>query len=266
MEHRSRALVSSVAIFLGLLLPLRFPAYFWYILGALIVVNIAAVFWVFDELPNRKRIREDWFSIVFNIAFIVIAGSFSYSVANPFVQAILLGATGFAIYFSLLSASRLKRGYTPSLIIRNVMSLAAILGIFMAISDILRWASVSTAGYTQSAVLFLSFIAVFIVSEFQFEVQGIERSLLYSLVLSFGITEVVWVSSYWLVSYPQSSHITNLGVPLPAILSAIFFYLFWGIGQHRLEGTLTRRVLWEYIIISIAFVALLFVTTQWLPQ
>lgn len=265
MEHRSRALVSSIVIFLELLIPLRFPNFFWYILGFAILTVIASVFWIFDEVPNVNRVKEDWFSILFNIAFIIIAGSFSYSVANPFVQALLLGATGFGVYFSILSASRLKRGYTPSLMLRNIMSLVAILGIFMAISDILRWASVSTAFYTQPATLLLTFVSVFIVSEFLFEVQGIERSLLYSLVLSFGITEVIWVSAFWLVSYPQSTHITNLGVPLPAILSAIFFYLFWGISQHRLEGTLTRRVLWEYIIISTAFVTLLFATTKWLP-
>jgi hypothetical protein len=69
-----------------------------------------------------------------------------------------------------------------------------------------------------------------------------------------------------LVSYPQSNHITNVGVPLPSILAAIFFYLFWGISQHRLEETLTRRVLWEYILISTFFIAILFATTQWLPQ
>jgi hypothetical protein len=234
VEHRSRALVSSIVIFLGLLVPLRFPTLFWYILGFIVLSVIASVFWIFDETPNIKRLKEDWFSVVFNIAFVLIAGIFAYTVANPFVQALLLGATGFAVYFSLLSASRLKRGYTPSLVLRNVMSLVAILGIFAAISDVLRWASVSNTAYTQPLTLLLVFLSVFVISEFQFEVQGIERSLLYSLVLSFGITQAVWVSSYWLVSYPQSSHISTLGVPLPAILSAIFFYLFWGLGQHRL--------------------------------
>lgn len=266
MEHRSRSVLTAILIFIELLVPLRFPNLFWYILIGASITLMAGLFWVFEEFPNWNRIKEDWFSVVFNIAFLLTAGSFSYSVANPFVQALLLGASSFAIYFNLLVASRMKRGYTPSLVLRNVSSLISILGVFMAVADILRWSMVSTAWYTAALTLVATFAAVFVVSEFLFEVQGIERSLLYSLVLAFGITQVVWVSSYWLVSYPESSHITNLGVPLPAILAAIFYYLFWGISQHRLEETLTRRVLLEYILISIVFMAILFATTQWLPQ
>lgn len=266
MEHRTRSLVAAIIIFLELLVPLRFPTFFWAIMGVAIVTLLISIFWIFGEKPSLNRIKEDWFSLVFNAFFVVIAGSFAYSVANPFVQAILLGATGFAIYFGLLAASRMKRGYTPSLMIRNIMSLVAIMGIFAAVSDILRWALVSTAAFVQPMTLFLTFLSVFVISEFLFEVQGVERSLLYSMVLALGITELVWVSGFWLVSYPQSTHISNLGVPLPAILSAIFYYLFWGLSQHRLEGTLTRRVLWEYVLISMVFVALLFATTQWLPQ
>jgi hypothetical protein len=113
--------------------------------------------------------------------------------------------------------------------------------------------------------IILVFAVVFIICEFLFEIQGYERPVLYSLVISFMVTQIVWLSSFWIVSYPQTEKATNIGVPLPAILAAVYFYLFWGISHHRLEGTLSRRILWEYTIIAFFFTVILVLTAQWLP-
>jgi hypothetical protein len=167
------------------------------------------------------------------------------------------------VYYLYQVASRLKRGYTPSLFLRNIISFTAILGIFFAIADILRWVLVFDNRISQVMIIVLTFFSVFIICEFLFEAQGIEKSLLYSLVLSFVISQLVWISSFWLISYPQSERITVIGVPLPAILGTVIFYLFWGLSQHRLEEKLTRRVLWEYIFISSTFILILFLTAKW---
>lgn len=248
---------------MGLLLPLRFQPQFWYILFAVATVAALFVFWVFDEYPSIKRIREDWFTILFIFLFVVVTGLFAYLVPNPFVEALLFGSIGFLVYSIYQTASRLKRGYVPSLFYRNIISFVAILEIFFGIADILRWLLVTNNRTSQILLVVLVFLLVFVVCEFLFEVQGIEKSVLYSLVLSMVISEVVWISSFWLISYPKSERITVIGVPLPAILGTVIFYLFWGLSQHRLEGNLTRRVLWEYIFISGAFVAILFLTAAW---
>lgn len=263
MEHKARSLISASVIFLGLLVPLRFPDFFWYILGGVSLMAALLVFWVFGEYPTFRRISEDWFTILFIFFFTGVTGLFAYLVPNPFIEALILGSIGFMVYYLYQVASRLKRGYTPSLFLRNIISFTAILGIFFAIADILRWVLVFDNRISQVMIIVLTFFSVFIICEFLFEAQGIEKSLLYSLVLSFVISQLVWISSFWLISYPQSERITVIGVPLPAILGTVIFYLFWGLSQHRLEEKLTRRVLWEYIFISSTFILILFLTAKW---
>lgn len=250
---------------MGLLLPLRFPGYFWLIIILTALFGALLIFWVFAEYPNIKRLKEDWFTIVFTFIFTTSLGVFSYLVPNPIVQALLLGTTGVFVYFIYIVAGRLKRGYTPSLMLRNISSFAAILGVFFSTASILRWVLVTNSHLAQAGLIFLTFVAVFVISEFLFEAQGFESSLLYSLAIAFGFTQILWISSFWLISYPASIRITNIGVPLPAIFGTIFFYLFWGLSHHRLETSLSRRVLWEYILISGLFVTILFATAKWLP-
>lgn len=265
MEFKARSLISASLVFLGLLFPLVFPAWFWLVVPLVALLASVFSFWIFHEKPNLNRVKEDWFTIIFITSYVIACGVFAYLVSNQIVQALILGATGVSLYFIYLAASRLKRGYTPNLTLRNIISLSAFLGVFVAIADVLRWATAATGWYVFPITILASFIFPFIISEFLFEIHGIEKSLLYSLVLSLGISQIVWISSFWLVSYPQSERITNLGVPLPAIIATVFYYLFWGLSQHRLDETLTKRVLWEYILISVVFVAILFLTTQWLP-
>lgn len=265
MELRAKSLVASLAIFLSLLFPLRFPELFWYILAATCVIAAFLTFWIFKEKPNLKRIKEDWFTIVFLIVFISSSTIFAYLVPNPVIQALLLGSTGFFVYFIYIVASRLKRNYNPSLFLRNAISLASFLAIFYSISDVLRFILTVDQKAAQLIVIVLTMLLVFVISEYLFEVQGFEKSLLYSLTLSFAIMQIVWLSSYWLVSYPPGTASSLAGVPLPAILGSVFFYLFWGLSHHRLEGTLTRKIIIEYVLISLIFSGVIFITTKWLP-
>lgn len=265
MELRAKSLVASSLIFLSLLLPLRLPEFFWPILGATCLVAALLTFWIFKEKPNLKRLKEDWFTIVFLVVFILSSTIFAYLIPNPLVQASLLGSTVFFIYFIYIVASRLKRNYNPSLFLRNAISLASVLSIFYSIAVILRFILTVDQKSAQLIIIALVMLAVFVISEYLFEVQGFEKSLLYSLTLSFSIMQIVWISSYWLVSYPPGTASSLAGVPLPAILGSLFFYLFWGISHHRLEGTLTRKIIIEYVLISFIFTTVIFLTTKWLP-
>lgn len=266
MEHKGRSLISASFVFVGLLVPLRFPEYFWHIVIFVAACASLLTFWVFSEKPNLNRVKEDWFTLLFILVFTLNAGVFAYLIPHPIVQALLLGSIGFSVYFIYQVASRLKRNYNPSLFLRNVVSIFSMLGVFFSISNVLRWASISDNTLTQIFIIFSAFFAIFIISEFLFEVHGFESSLLYSLTFSFIVAQITWISSFWLISYPASEKAISIGVPLPAVVGTVFFYLFWGLSHHRVEGTLSRRVLWEYILISTIFLIILFLTAKWLPQ
>jgi hypothetical protein len=265
MEHKARSLISSSLVFLGLLVPLRLPQYFWYLIIGTALLGALLTFWVFGESPSLRRIKEDWFTIVFTLFFILAIGVFGYLVPHPIVQAIILGSSSFFVYFIYIVASRLKKNIAPSLFLRNLVTLASILGVFFSVSSVLRWILVADSPISQIILILVTFLSVLVISEFLFEVQGFERSLLYSLTISFAISQIVWISSFWLVSYPQSIRVTNIGVPLPAIIGAVFFYLFWGLSHHRLDQTLTKRIMWEYILIAGMFIGILVLTAKWLP-
>lgn len=266
MEHKARSLLSAAGIFIALLIPLRFPEFFWYIITIVSCASALLVFWVFDEKPGLQRIKEDWFTIIFLLFFVFSSGIFGYLMPHPAIQALILGSTGVCMYFLYLAASRMKRNYTPSLLLRNISSMAVLLGIFYATSDITRWVSVYNSRFAELFSMVLVFLSVFVMSEFLFEVQGVEKSILYSLAASFAITQIVWLLSYWLITYPQSERITQVGVPLPAVVASIYFYSFWGLSHHNLEGSLTKKILWEYVIISLTFTAIIFITAKWMPN
>lgn len=265
MELKARSLISASGIFLALLLPLRFPEFYWYILAGTCLLATALVFWIFGEKPSFKSLKEDWFTIIFLIIFVANSATFAYLAQHPLVEALLLGSVGLFVYFIYIVASRLKKGYSPALFLKNVISISTILAIFYSVANALRYALTVDVRLSQLFILAFTFISVFVVCEFLFEVQGIEKSLLYSLTLAFAITQIVWISSYWTVNYPSSEKLALIGVPLPAVISGVFFYLFWGLSHHRLEGNLTRKVIIEYILISGLFFGILMLTTKWLP-
>lgn len=265
MELKTRSIISCVGIFLALLLPLRLPDYFWLLMIGIILGAGLLTFWIFDEKPNLKRLKEDWFTITFLAVYVVSGATFAYLVQHPLVQALLLALVALGTYYIYIVANRLKRGYKPALFFRNVTFVATLLVIFFSVTDILRYILILDSAYAGAIMLILVFASVFVACEFLFETQSFERSIIYSLTLAFAITQIVWISSYWSVSYPYSSKMALIGVPLPAVLSAIFFYLFWGLSHHRLEGTLTRKVIIEYLLISLVFTGVLFITTKWIP-
>ncbi len=265
MEYKARSLIAAVGIFIGLLIPLRFPSLFWYIIGGVSLLSSFFIFWVFTEKINLKRLKEDWFTIIYIFLLVFSSGVFAYLIPHPIVQALILGATGISLYFTYVAASRMKRNIKPALYIRNIVSLSAILGVFFVISDLTRWVSIYNLRSVEILSIIFVFASIFVMSEFLFELHGFPDSLIYSLVVSFAISQIVWLSSYWLISYPESERITQTGVPLPAIFAAVYFYIFWGLSHHRLEESLTKKILVEYLLISTIFVLIIFVTAQWMP-
>lgn len=266
MDHKPKSLIVGSAVFILLLLPLRLPFLFWQILILTAFLGSISLFWILDEKPNVKRFLEDWFVILFLFIFIISLGLFSYLLPHPAARALVLGSTGFFVYYILQVSSRIKRGYTPSLFLRNIITVASTLLMFFSVSNIFKFTMVYSERIFQILAIVSIFLITFLVCEFLFEIQGYKRPVLYSLVISFLISQICWFSSYWVVSYPQSEHVTNVGLPLPAIIVSIYFYLFWGIAHHRLEGNLTRKVLWEYIIIAISFLLILVLTANWIPS
>lgn len=265
MEHKAQSLIVSAGVFIGLLFPLRLPDYFWYIVISVSLLSALSVFWIFNEKPSLARLREDWFAIVFIFVFVGSLGVFAYSLPHPLFQALVLGSAGFFVYNILQVASRIKRNYTPSLIFRNIITTASMLAVFFSVSNVSKWLMATEGRLERIVGIILVFLFIFIICEFLFEVQGYDRPLLYSLVISYIITQIFWLSSYWIVSYPQSEQSVNIGVPVSAIMASVYFYLFWGISHHRLENNLTRKILWEYILIAFFFTAILIFTTRWAP-
>jgi hypothetical protein len=167
MEHKARSLISSSIVFLGLLLPLRLPNYFWQIIGLSALLGAMLTFWVFGEKPSFQRFREDWFTIIFIFFFTAAIGIFGYLVPHPIVQALVLGSAGIFLYFLYGVASRLKRNYIPSLFHRNLVTLASILGVFFSISVALKWVLATETRLPQIMVIAITFLSVLIISKFK---------------------------------------------------------------------------------------------------
>jgi hypothetical protein len=114
-------------------------------------------------------------------------------------------------------------------------------------------------------------IIFYLVSYFLAFENGVDsaKSQPYLLVLSLLASEFSLFGLIWIVNYPvysSSERVSLAGLPLPAIILTLIFYFVWGIFSHKIDKSLTRSVIIEYILLTAVFVFVLLVTAKWLPN
>lgn len=265
----------TVAVYIAALL---FPAYFIYEVLALIFLTIVMWKFYFDvDLSVRGILDKSKFLIlplVFNAGALYLTTIFF----QPFAKVIILALVVIANYFLWISLRKVHNLSDRAAILhRNILIVISFVSVFLGSTTIFRlfmlFSTSTNRSLYQLILVVLVFILFYLISSFLTWENGadddINKLKPYNVVNSLLGAEIAWVASIWIVNYPviAVSEKANLGAtPLPAILLTIVFYFLWGIIFHKLDGSLTRRVLTEYILITIVFVIVLLVTARWLPN
>jgi hypothetical protein len=121
-----------------------------------------------------------------------------------------------------------------------------------------------------SFVVVMTGLIFYAVSYFLSFENGVEPKAAapYLLTMSILASEMALISLVWIVNYPvyTVTERGNLsGLPLPAILLTIVFYFVWGVFSHKIDKSLTRRVIIEYVLLTLVFVFVLLFTAKWIP-
>lgn len=209
---------------------------------------------------------KNWHLLAFPFLYLTGAIFFLSLLRNVYFQIVTLVMFTISSRF-LFGAMRklVARREKPLLASKNLVSMIGLLVIFLLLTDITNVAIILK--FSVYLLMVLVFFAVMAVSYFLYwQYRDVDRnSFLYISLISFVLTEISWASSFWIVSYP-SFEIGTLGVPVFALISLIVYYCFWGIAHHKLDESLTKKILLEYAMISGIIIAIILFTADWMPK
>lgn len=271
------SLICSGALAIVFTFALLQPTYFIFVVVALVLTVLISWKYIFEVEFKLGSISEKArfliLPIIFNLGSLYLTTLFFQPFAKTIISVLVI-ATNYFLWISLRKVHNLSD--RAAILHRNILIVIAFLSVYLGTTTVFRLymllsTQVNRAIY-QSLLVLLIFGLFYIISSFlTWENGAIEdqkKLRPYNVVNSLLGAEVAWISSIWIINYPviAISEKANLGgTPLPAILLTIVFYFLWGIIFHKLDRSLTRRVLSEYIFIAVIFIAVLLVTAKWLP-
>lgn len=252
-------------LFAEFILIFNYSSKFWIIFVVMIITLAYGTANILDLRGREKIIAGLHF---FAVPMFYFLGTFFFL---SIVKARVLQIAVIALYsisnvFLLRSIRRLKRSReNPLIVSRNIVSLVGLITIFLVETNIVN----ALIFYKLPIYLgvIVIFASVWMISYFLYwQYRDIETdSIVFITLISFVMSEIFWAGSFWITSYP-SFETGTLGVPVLSIVSTVVYYCFWGIAHHRLENGLTKKILLEYIMISLLILSIILFTTSWLPQ
>jgi len=273
-----KSLIASGVITVTILASVFLPNYFVYIVLSQFLSIVVLWKYFFDVPFTRKGVIEKSkfliLPIIFNFGALYLITIFFQSFVKIAFTLVFVGAN-YYLWVSLRKVHNLSD--RAAIFHRNVLIVLSFMSIFLGSTALFRvFMSLGATGnriFFQLLLVILTFALFYAISFFLAWENGADENLAklkpYTLVSSLLGAEVAWVSSIWIVNYPVISTQEKAslgGTPLPAILLTIVFYFLWGIVFHKMDKSLTRRVLTEYFVLTIMFIAVLLMTAKWLPS
>ncbi|ABU56429.1 MULTISPECIES: hypothetical protein [Roseiflexus] len=198
----------------------------------IVQVELAPSFWI---LPS--------FAIIASFAFFRL---FSASLETLAFVLVLIAAGGFlfgtlvAQHYSLDRRANVRQGARLAL---QAMALLLAFGVFSAIYYA-RMRTLYSATLIGASATLLAYAMLSLTSG--------RHLFVLSLLVGLTLAEATWALNYWAASFLTGG----------ALLLALF-YIITGLLQGHLEGTLTRRVIWEYGALgSLMLLAVMYTTLR----
>lgn len=262
------SVASSVCLYLAVMRPVFSDLNFIYFLLFALVINTLTVTYLLKF--NIKMIRRKWDYYILPTLHVIGVFFFISFFVNPLVKffiVLLFGISMYVIHQSLSSC--LKKDIALPIESRNVLTILSMVTIFFCSVLIFNFYSYWEAGPLVLALL--HFIVIYGINHFLLKQMLVAPNLyssLYNFIISLVVAETAFVLNYWSVNYPgynPNKLFAHLGVPVGSMMVLIVYYCLWGLTYYLIEGRLTKKVMYEYLLIS--FIAFVFVllTTRWIP-
>jgi hypothetical protein len=273
-----KSIFASSVIAATLVASIVLPTYFVYVVVLQLLAIIVVWKFFFEVSWKREVIIEKAkfliLPLVFNFGSLYLSTIFFQSFIKIFFDILVIGAN-FYLWTSLRKVHNLSD--RAAIFHRNILIVISFMSIFLGSTALFRlfmlFGTTGSSLFFQLILIILIYALFYGISYFLAWENGADEDMKklkpYILVISLLGAEVAWISSVWVVNYPviSTQEKANLGgTPLPAILLTIVFYFLWGIVFHKMDKSLSRRVLTEYFVLTLMFIAILLVTAKWLPS
>ena len=220
--------------------------FIWWFFIIFILIILISLLWTVG-LPFRK-----WFSreIITHSSYLVLPFIFTTTsllflslIRSAILQQLFIFGSTLFFYIILIGIRgvilNLDYKIKPRLTY-NILSLSTLISSFLIYS--LVWAFFRDLSLPVWLVLLIFFfITVLLFYQiFHLFCSLRRRSIIYAIFSALVIIEVVWILCFWPIEY------YFLGV-----LLTIVFYVLWGMIHHKLENKLNRKIIIEYLIVSL---------------
>lgn len=255
LSKRNKFVLSTVVLTFGMLISYLAGPGFSYQSVALVAFFevVFTLFSLWGDLPKRKQVI-----IVFlpGMLFTIACGLFYFILpARWATRLIMLAIFSFGFYATLLvqniytiSVARTIKLLQAARTIGFLLAVTAGFGLYYILFSFHTYLPVVAFGiFILSFLLIISVVWSISLKDF----VGKEE-LLHTFVLSFVLTEIGALVTFWPVS-----------VTFAAIFLAGNFYTFVGLSQHWMENRLFKRVLWEFVWVASVLFIILFFTARW---
>jgi hypothetical protein len=267
-------LVASVTFFLGAEIFFRFPILLSLIMGVLFLIHFLVIWQLVPKTTQARLILSDqkvslkffitFFKIITDKEFVgfllpsllLIFGSFTFIIFLPagllrHLVVLLVSFLSFLFFRSIfLYFFRPEEYQTQSL--ENISLYLSLLSFYffstgllglVVFADFLLWQALL-------ALLLVSFLLTWQIFWFQrFETKV---GWLYIFILCLVMAEFFWAINF----LPLNFYVGGL-------LLTVVYYLFLSLSRRQLTGTLEKRLIWHYLLLSLAIIAIVLVTAEW---
>lgn len=259
-----KEVILVTVLFAEFILLFNYSSKFWLTFAFMIATLIYGVTNILN-LKSKEKIINGLHFFALPIFYFLGVFFFLSLIKVRVLQIVAITLYSVSNVFLLRSIRRIKRSReNPLVVSRNIISLIGLITIFLVETDIVNAMILFKLPiYLGMAAVFTSVWAISYFLYWQY--RDIENdSTIFITLISFVMAEIFWAGNFWITSYP-TFEIGTLGVPVLSITSTVVYYCFWGIAHHKLENGLTKKILLEYIMISLLILSIILFTSNWLP-
>ncbi len=234
----------ALIYFFALEIIVFYPHWFFYVSG-----GVAFIVWL-----AAKKVAYRKSSFLVPLIFAWSAMTLLFLIDNFQQEQIFIGISSFLFYLFFLGMYRLK-SYLKDKTAQGLLAATSLAGLFLFYSA--GWGI-----YLNFLIPLWIMILVYSLITFLFSYYYLclidwgkkRKCVLFSLILSLGIAEMVWGVNFWPFGYLSTG-----------VILLIIYFLLWDIIQNFLKGEFTYKRTYFTFLLFTFLIGIILYTTKWLP-
>ena len=249
-------MIKKILIFAFLITALELIVYFQNLISIIVIIITLLILLSLATTIKLKTLHKIGFLGQLNISIFPLFFLISIIVFLIFIPSKFFFQHIYIIISSLLFTLSISCTKKALIDLENRKSLAAS-DFLITISAFLLYSSIFGLylflSWPAWLLMILLLISTFVLAyEFFWYNQLFKKHIIYALILTLVISEIGWALTLWPTGFISRS-----------IVIFALFYIFTNLSKHHFKKTLNKKIVRNYIIISLIVILLVLFTTKW---